>query len=165
MPLADSHYAIVYSTGDYRILRVNTPSEGKLAGKRIICMKEGNDFKGFGFLQPNDSVIFWKKFANGQPDYRLARIRRAVEIVAKNPKQAQMAFALKEGKCARCGRQLTVPASLHAGMGPECAGKTGWKKTDQQNAFQFARSGGAPPRSVSYPTPSATQIQSQKKRA
>jgi hypothetical protein len=26
-----------------------------------------------------------------------------------------------EGKCCRCGRKLTVPASIESGIGPECA--------------------------------------------
>lgn len=28
-----------------------------------------------------------------------------------------------EGQCGRCGRKLTVPESIEAGIGPECAGK------------------------------------------
>lgn len=28
-----------------------------------------------------------------------------------------------EGRCGRCGRKLTVPESIAAGIGPECAGK------------------------------------------
>jgi hypothetical protein len=28
-----------------------------------------------------------------------------------------------EGRCCRCGRVLTVPSSIAAGIGPECAGK------------------------------------------
>lgn len=30
-----------------------------------------------------------------------------------------------EGRCGRCGRRLTVPSSIAAGIGPECAGKVG----------------------------------------
>lgn len=30
-----------------------------------------------------------------------------------------------EGRCARCNRLLTVPASIASGFGPECAGKAG----------------------------------------
>ncbi len=29
------------------------------------------------------------------------------------------------GRCARCGRALTVPSSIDSGFGPECAGKVG----------------------------------------
>lgn len=28
-----------------------------------------------------------------------------------------------EGRCCRCGRRLTVPESIEAGIGPECAGR------------------------------------------
>lgn len=28
-----------------------------------------------------------------------------------------------EGRCGRCGRKLTVPESVAAGLGPECAGR------------------------------------------
>jgi hypothetical protein len=30
-----------------------------------------------------------------------------------------------EGKCARCGRKLTVPESIETGFGPDCAAKAG----------------------------------------
>lgn len=36
---------------------------------------------------------------------------------------ARQAYAEASGRCARCGRMLTVPASLHAGVGPECLRK------------------------------------------
>jgi hypothetical protein len=29
------------------------------------------------------------------------------------------------GRCARCGRALTVPSSIDSGFGPECAGEVG----------------------------------------
>lgn len=31
---------------------------------------------------------------------------------------------LHEGRCGRCGRRLTVPASIESGLGPECAGRS-----------------------------------------
>jgi hypothetical protein len=36
-----------------------------------------------------------------------------------------------EGKCGRCGRKLTVPASILSGIGPECEKKR-WKEADAQ---------------------------------
>lgn len=32
-----------------------------------------------------------------------------------------------EGKCGRCGRQLTVPESIESGFGPECVKMIGSK--------------------------------------
>jgi len=40
-------------------------------------------------------------------------------------KAAREAYALESGCCARCGKLLTVPASIHRGLGPDCAGKVG----------------------------------------
>lgn len=36
-----------------------------------------------------------------------------------------------EGKCGRCGRKLTVPASILSGIGPECEKKR-WLAADNQ---------------------------------
>ncbi len=36
-----------------------------------------------------------------------------------------LAYALASSNCWRCGRTLTVPASIHSGMGPDCAAKVG----------------------------------------
>lgn len=36
---------------------------------------------------------------------------------------AAQAEVWHEGRCCRCGRKLTVPSSIEAGIGPECAGK------------------------------------------
>lgn len=47
--------------------------------------------------------------ANGKPDQAE---RLEAELVAG-------------GRCRRCGRALSDPASLEAGVGPECAGKLG----------------------------------------
>lgn len=33
---------------------------------------------------------------------------------------ARLAYAVASGRCARCGRVLTVEASIHNGLGPEC---------------------------------------------
>jgi hypothetical protein len=35
--------------------------------------------------------------------------------------EAASAVFVPSNRCARCGRLLTVPASVHAGLGPECA--------------------------------------------
>ncbi len=38
-----------------------------------------------------------------------------------------------EGRCGRCGRTLTVPSSVEAGIGPECAGAMGQRSLFQEN--------------------------------
>lgn len=38
-------------------------------------------------------------------------------------KAAGFEYAVKSSKCFRCNKKLTVPASIHMGMGPDCASK------------------------------------------
>lgn len=61
---------------------------------------------------------------------------RASKVAADAPSARALAWFLKNtddprvefrhvGRCARCGRALTVPSSIDSGFGPECAGKVG----------------------------------------
>lgn len=42
-----------------------------------------------------------------------------------------------EGRCGRCNRPLTVPASIHTGLGPDCAEQMGviWCEKVQEDEF------------------------------
>lgn len=40
-----------------------------------------------------------------------------------NGAQLEQVEVFHEGRCARCGRKLTVPSSIASGFGPECEGK------------------------------------------
>jgi hypothetical protein len=49
-----------------------------------------------------------------------------VESLYRHPERVlSHADVWHEGRCGRCGRKLTVPASINDGFGPECAGKVG----------------------------------------
>ena len=50
-------------------------------------------------------------------DFFIARINRDIDLNV-----GKIEF-WHSGKCSRCGRTLTVPASLEIGMGPKCAEK------------------------------------------
>lgn len=139
--LEDGRYTVVYPSGDYRTLRVKTPADGTFAGKTIVSYKSGDEYVGFGFLNGDNEVGFWKRFRENQPKERLTRISRALESIARDPEKAGILYATKEGRCRRCGKQLTVPASLHRGMGPECAAKTVTKE-DNRKAYDWLKQGG-----------------------
>lgn len=49
----------------------------------------------------------------------------AWERFAKGDLPAQLEV-WHEGRCARCGRKLTVPSSIASGFGPECSSKAGF---------------------------------------
>lgn len=70
---------------------------GKIASGRFICTRECDD----------------------------ATQARVVTTLA-DPKAAAIAYGVQTGSCSCCGRELTDPASIAAGIGPICAKKFGW---------------------------------------
>jgi len=131
----DGFYTCVFKDGDYRTLKVETkPLDAiTLPGKTIISYLHGpdnsRDYSGFGFInhdKEGDEVFYlWKKHKkeDGSPSESAKSLVRAVEILLKKPEKAGLEYATRSGNCYRCGRQLTVPASINAGLGPDCAKK------------------------------------------
>jgi hypothetical protein len=50
----------------------------------------------------------------------------AITRVMADPKAAAIAYGKLTGRCSVCGRELTDPVSVAAGIGPICAGGYGW---------------------------------------
>ena len=144
--IQDGRYTLVYSNGEYRTISIETVKDGDLAGKTIVNLKQGKHYNGCGFLSSDNTVRFWNKFSRTNTPERMKAISAAIKRVASNPQDAGMAYAMNENRCCRCGRELTVPASIHAGMGPDCAQKYPWAKQDQINvhsALAATRAAGA----------------------
>jgi Family of unknown function (DUF6011) len=120
-------YTVVYPNGEHRTLRVKVWEKKDGASSIVIGFLSGCDnessYTYFGFLTEDNDVRFFRRFAYEQSNERLARIRKAVATIAGDPKAAGLAYALNSSRCCRCNRTLTVPASIHNGMGPECAGR------------------------------------------
>lgn len=49
----------------------------------------------------------------------------ALEKIAIDPAEAARLYGKETGSCSCCGRELTDPVSIEAGIGPICAGKWG----------------------------------------
>lgn len=123
-PVADATYTVAMSDSKWYTVRISTVETGNLAGKRIAEFLSGpdneTDFQGFAFVNDDGTVTTWKRFRT--PGY--LPYQDALNMVLGYPKMApefREAYALKSGRCSRCGRKLTVPASIHRGLGPECA--------------------------------------------
>jgi hypothetical protein len=52
--------------------------------------------------------------------------KTALRIIADNPAEAAERYGKTTGECSCCGRELTDPASIAAGIGPVCATKWGF---------------------------------------
>ena len=127
-------YTIVLNgdENDYVTLKVdNAPWAGE--NKITVSYLAGSDnecsYKGFAFVGYN-GIKVWQLFQSN------TRIVEAAEILwAISQTQAGLgaaheeflkkaeAYAMVSGRCMRCHHVLTVPASLHRGLGPECAKK------------------------------------------
>ncbi len=101
------------------IMRVNgytfkfAPDFGKNPGS-IYVTREGDVY--VGRITP-DGVL---QLTAGNIDDR-----RAIEMIDSDPRAALQKFGIDTGICGICGRTLTDPASISAGIGPICAAKWG----------------------------------------
>ena len=124
-------YTIVYPGGVHRTIRVKlwdkATTPNSIRTPLIVGYLNGpennNNYKYVGFLRDDNGINFWRSFRAEADDQRRARFEKAVRTVAENPSQAGLAYALASSCCYRCNRTLTVPTSIHNGLGPECAKK------------------------------------------
>ena len=137
LALQDGTYTIVsggpVATPNYVTIRLETgkcqtTQDGQknfFFGKQIVSFLSGpdneNNFTGFAHLDENGGLHVWKKFREGNA---VKKYEQALNILAsqdiKGQGKAGLEYAMRSGRCYRCSRTLTVPASLHRGMGPQC---------------------------------------------
>lgn len=120
-------YTIVMADGSHVTLKLEWPEFGDFGPKTLMvsymCGADNeHDFAGFAFVKDDNTIKVWSKFV-GQD--KLVREKAALLVLfsAADPIKYGEAYSLESGNCFRCGRKLTVPASLHRGLGPECAKK------------------------------------------
>lgn len=115
-PLFDGIYTLETLTG-HRTFRLRTQASDDdfMPGVQIIQYLSGqdntHDYTSFGHVKGGHLYV-WKRHQANE-----VLVADAKVFIAR-PDQAEPAVA-----CFRCRRTLTVPASVHNGMGPECAGK------------------------------------------
>lgn len=80
---------------------------------------------------PHAGRTFLKRLIGAPGDYRKERISgmamaRILTRISENPEEASLNYGKQSGVCGVCRSPLTNDASLARGIGPVCAGKTGW---------------------------------------
>lgn len=117
-------YTVVGPKGGHRTLRFHTAKSGYFAGKVVVDYLSGpnneTDYRGFANLDGNQQVRVWKRYAEATD------IIAALKFLARgadSQAEAGKAYAVASGCCYRCGRTLTTPESVAAGIGPECSKK------------------------------------------
>jgi hypothetical protein len=122
-PIEDATYTVVKNESEWYTIRIKTAGpDSKLAGKRIASFLSGPDnetaFTGFAFVTDEDTAAVWGRCRTEAPWIDSLNIILGYPTLGDD---FRTAYAQKSGRCARCGRKLTVPASLNRGLGPECA--------------------------------------------
>lgn len=117
-PVANGYYTVARPDGSHITFRVvDDFRDNAPVGGQMVKVKDGYEFIGFGFLSGTVLTI-WKKM-----ERRAAALRLDFAVVQRDSAAAGEAYALASGNCYRCNRMLTVPASIHRGLGPDCAKK------------------------------------------
>lgn len=114
--------------GSHRTFRVSKAKEGE---KLFVSFLNGPDnwtnYQYLGCLDPETGRVFLtrgsraKGFTDETPSVKVVRWVFSYVWAEVDLPEGYKLF--HEGKCGRCGRKLTVPASVARGLGPECAGK------------------------------------------
>lgn len=120
-----TYTVLINDQGDYRTLRLVDAPEAlnQPKGTQVAQYLSGPDntsnYTGFAFVS-GDQMRLWKKFA-AKSDLSFALIK----LLASDGYEAGKNYAMRSGKCFICGRKLTTPDSIVAGIGPICAGNIG----------------------------------------
>lgn len=79
-----------------------------------------SDFTYLGVIRPNGAYFHGSKSKIDKEHMKSMAWRFLWQFVVDGQMAPDLQF-WHEGKCGRCGRKLTVPASIELGLGPECA--------------------------------------------
>jgi len=92
--------------------------KGDLVAAYLAGPDNTSDYVGFAFLTPHAEKRMWNVWKRFSSNERLAH---ALEVLhTAGPEAAGLEYAMRSGNCYRCGRVLTVPASICRGLGPVC---------------------------------------------
>lgn len=126
------YFTVVEGDGSYTTLRIQPHWDETEAGKgvKVASYLSGADnessYTRFGFVDPNGQVRVWGKHRSSEAIKHKAEALKVILGQKSALMAAGEAYALESGKCFRCNRKLTVPSSISAGLGPDCAKLMGW---------------------------------------
>jgi len=121
--LRDGTYTVVAADGSHITLRVKRVHwgdfpKGTQQAQYLFGPDNEVNYASFAFVF-GDQVKVWRRFNTPEMQSYIQALN--VLLSDEDPGKFGYAYALESGNCWRCGRKLTVPASIHRGMGPKCA--------------------------------------------
>lgn len=125
-PVVNGTYTVVFEDGTRRTIRVKAGT-GAFEGRQVVSYLAGPnneaDYVGFGTIAGTDLKV-WRRFSN-EAEGKRSHILTALALLRTSGRAEEFgkAYALESGNCWKCGRTLTTPESVAAGIGPKCASK------------------------------------------
>jgi len=121
-------------TGEHRTFRIKLQSaRAKFApGRRVVGLLTGpdnaRDFTQFGFATDSGAVAVWRKLraeGGAAPSKWEGFARMLAELLGSAaPTFDHSPYTVHAAtRCRKCGRGLSHPVSIAAGIGPKCAGR------------------------------------------
>lgn len=113
-------YTVVFADDSYITIRIRKPhpKANFVVAEYLFGPDNTSDFRRFA----REAVGGFRVNPGGDKESQCVLGLKAL-VSASEKELADMGFkyALASGNCYRCGRTLTVPASVSAGLGPKCA--------------------------------------------
>lgn len=138
-PIRDGYFTVAFGDGTHRTFRLTELREdectryGMPRGAQHISLLVGpensSSYARIGIIVNRQIVRRWRVVRTVQGENatseQLSRMEEGMRVLLGADGEAQteygMAFAIASNRCSRCGHLLTVPASVHRGLGPDCA--------------------------------------------
>lgn len=142
-PIRDGFFTVAFGDGTHRTYKLVALRDEELAryamprGAQHISLLVGPDnsssYARIGLVVNRQIVRRWRivRTAQGEnaTEAQLSRMDEGLRVLLGADTEATtsygMAYAIASGRCSNCGRMLTVPASVHRGLGPDCAARVG----------------------------------------
>ena len=108
------------ATGKRYTYRMGQSKDGQMFFASLLVGQNNEaDYEYLGFTKPemNGALFAGKKGNPNHPAYRALDWALRKVFAGKMPGPLEI---WHEGRCGRCGRALTDPASIETGFGPEC---------------------------------------------
>lgn len=118
------------TSGERRTFKVAAPKDAQPGDAlRFVSLLTGPDnmtnYEYVGLLTKTGEELVTRTSRGKLPTQPLnimSWLVKQAQLAARGlPNTLDRAEVWHEGRCCRCGRRLTVPASIESGIGPECA--------------------------------------------
>jgi hypothetical protein len=100
----DGRYAITGPDGDTKFYRVRKVTKGQYAGRTFVDRQASDEAFPVRYATERTTIL---------------------RAIAKDVKAAAIRYGKELGQCSQCGRTLTNPESIAAGIGPVCLSRLG----------------------------------------